>query len=382
MFQGKIASGATLARTDSVEQRGPLRLDRLDHLRFIAALLVLIWHFPAPVVPDMPNGPALQAFSILAQGHTGVAFFCVISGFIFTHLYMGKDIIFKNFLFNRIVRLGPMLVLMVLLTFYTGAWNPVEILAAFLTTLNKWWFPGYIAPGWTILIEMQFYLVFPLLILFCRRYGPAYLVALIGLLFVLRFLVWFDKGTVQELAYTSIIGRGDQFLLGMVVALVLPSVMVSAPRRHLTLICGAVAAAALIAFFAYFHLNGGYFAFGGSYPTPSPVWIWLPTIEALGYAGILAAYLVVPGLKFAAASYAGQAFAFLGRISYSMYLLHLLVFRFCFGTLQSVGFVASSWEQRVLLLLVFGLPCVVALSAATYFLIEKPFLSIKRPATR
>ena len=57
-------------------------LSRLDHLRFLAASLVVLFHFFHFTHGDLKSGNPLV--SLVDEGHTGTALFMVISGFIFT----------------------------------------------------------------------------------------------------------------------------------------------------------------------------------------------------------------------------------------------------------------------------------------------------------
>jgi len=70
---------------------------RLDHLRFFAAMIVVIGHSLS-----LP-------FNI---GHSGVTLFFVLSGFIFTLITNGgeKKIDYKKFIYNRILRIYPLFI--------------------------------------------------------------------------------------------------------------------------------------------------------------------------------------------------------------------------------------------------------------------------------
>ena len=57
-------------------------LSRLDHLRFFAAALVVLFHYFHTQIGDLRSGNPL--ISLVDEGHTGIALFMVISGFIFT----------------------------------------------------------------------------------------------------------------------------------------------------------------------------------------------------------------------------------------------------------------------------------------------------------
>lgn len=72
----------------------------LDHVRALAAFIVFAWHF-THAANDYPVAfdyvPALFPFSILDEGHTGVALFMTLSGYLFAKLLDGKSIDYRAF---------------------------------------------------------------------------------------------------------------------------------------------------------------------------------------------------------------------------------------------------------------------------------------------
>src|SRR4051812_6833963 len=88
----------------------------LDHVRALAAFIVFAWHFthatkgyPIP----FEYVPAVFPLSILDEGHTGVALFMALSGYLFAKLLDGKSINYRAFIWNRALRLLPLLVLVI-----------------------------------------------------------------------------------------------------------------------------------------------------------------------------------------------------------------------------------------------------------------------------
>jgi hypothetical protein len=71
--------------------------------------LVVIWHFahgPSGWPVPFNDSPEL---ALLDEGHIGVALFMVLSGYLFAKLLDGRRIDFGAFLWNRFVRLAPLL---------------------------------------------------------------------------------------------------------------------------------------------------------------------------------------------------------------------------------------------------------------------------------
>lgn len=359
------------------------RLDRLDHLRFLAALLVMVWHFTSEYFPE-PAKIAVPLFSIFAEGHTGVSLFCVISGYIFTWIYLDRGPGYREFIFKRILRIVPLFFFWIVIAFYSSDWDRLSLIGLLLTGLWRTGsLPPYLEQGWSVLIEFQFYLLFPFLVQFLQKYGAKYLLLLWALLLVVRAAVFFDRGDVFYLSYISIVGRMDQFLCGMLVGYVFRSqILNEVGRRRAVVGLGAASILALVLFYREFAAAGGISVKNGVFPFGPRIWIIIPTIEAAAYGAILAAYLCLPAAKSSVARWSGRIFAFLGTISYSIYLNHKFVFAVIFAMLRRADHRPSTWEQAVTMFLWLGLPSVLVLSIATYYLIERPFMDLRRHLTK
>lgn len=292
----------------------------LDHIRALAALLVFTWHFTHastgfPVTFDY--SPFLFPLSLLDEGHTGVALFMTLSGYLFAKLLHGKTINYKAFLWNRAIRLLPLLAVVLLAN---GAYLVVRgktTLVDYANTIAEGViFPSLPNGGWSITVEFHYYLILPLFLYMVRK-SKWLPVSIILSSIIVRTLVHVKAGEVQSLAYWTIIGRIDQFALGML-AFQLRSY---ATKRH-----GFVAfyLTSFLLFYWYFDAQGGFMA-APSYPSPSRLWIILPTVEGLSYAVGIAWY----DTSFSPSNggfsrYVGYA----GAYSYSIYLLHYnVVFR-------------------------------------------------------
>ena len=81
----------------------------LDHVRALAALIVFTWHFlhsfdgyPIP----FEYVPMLPPFALLDEGHTGVALFMTLSGYLFAKLLAGRRISYRLFLCRHAAWVG------------------------------------------------------------------------------------------------------------------------------------------------------------------------------------------------------------------------------------------------------------------------------------
>jgi rhamnosyltransferase len=87
-------------------------------------------------------------------------------------------------------------------------------------------------------------------------------------------------------------------------------------------VIAAAVATAFMLYYYWFDLAGGFGKLGGTYPSPSPLWIIHPTIEAVSYATLIAYY--DSSFTPSATGISG----FIGRMgaySYSIYLLHVFI---------------------------------------------------------
>ena len=347
---------------------------RLDHLRFFAAALVVAYHtFHLSLGLDVHLRNPLLLF--VDEGHTAVALFLVISGFIFATLSRGSDIAYGPFIANRFLRIYPLLIFAVMLAASIQPQRTSALYLAFdyLTPLSTFGHNGtslpMIAQLWSVLIEVQIYLLFPFLHRFQRESGNRYLLGLIALLVVLRGLAWLVSGSAQPIGYWTIFGRLDQFAIGMLLA-----DWSRANRRRLTSPAWFIAALAVMyAVALWFDRLGGFYGDGPA--SHNAIWVVRGTIEAAAWGAVVVTYLhtsLTPG------KFTSRVLGRLGEVSYSIYVMHLIVLQSASTYLVRLSFVANPPWDALLKAGLIVLPMTVALSFATYALIERPFLRMRR----
>ncbi len=333
---------------------------RLDHVRALAAFLVYFWHFVHVSVP-FEHVPSFFLVSWLEEGHTGVALFMVLSGYLFARITSGRDLALAGFYWNRFVRLAPLLVLVLAFWAWKGRLTLHDLAAGLVQ-------PTWPGGAWSITTELHFYLVFPLILALQRRHRVAPLLAILALAIPGRAIFWWQTGQVQDLAYWTIAGRIDQFVLGMLFAEI-SGLDIWRRIAHRLLPATIVSFAAV---WQAFNLAGGYYGLGG-HPSQSPLWIVIPTFEGLAYGLMIVAYeklpVRIPRLLDATLARIGEA-------SYSIYLLHALVFAALAKRCAQLGF--DMTDFTVAALLAFAtFPLVAAVAMVSYQLIEKPFLRLR-----
>jgi peptidoglycan/LPS O-acetylase OafA/YrhL len=350
---------------------------RLDHLRFFAVLLVLGWHsIHANGAIPFNFVPSFFALSIFEEGHTGVSLFLTLSGFIFARLCDGHGVIYSSFIRNRLLRVAPLLIVWTLVNYPLSQLPPERMLAMLVLLTTRGDFPGL---GWTALIEVQLYFVFPFLLRFSHWYGPKYLLGIVLVALMLRTGVWMTTGTlpvglvttsaVQLIAYWTAVGRVDEFVLGML--------GFEVSRRWGRQIGHPLVMLALCTGWLFIchrmNLLGGYY-FSPATPQGQMLWIYFPTLEGLFYGLITASYLNLPLPRIQITS---RFFAWLGTLSYSAYLNHWMIVQGCFLWAPRFGLMLASPVQIIAFTCCVVLPLVIACSALTYYVIEMPFLRLR-----
>ena len=353
----------------------------LDHLRGFAAVLVLFFHgshfishklaYGTPY--DPANWPtAGNPFSALAiEGHTAVSLFFLLSGFVFTVGSLQKKLNYLGFYRNCLLRTYPLFLFFLILgiAFNTENFSFIAVLqTVFFMANSDSAFNGgaFTYVFWSIAVEWHFYLLFPLLLLSVQRWGWQALFALILIFLFLRTGAYFAGADMRELSYYTIVGRIDQFLLGMLAGIYYRNYFVAGKRLDTIAIAGA--GLVLLLLFAFNRLGGG--------AVNNYLWIFWPTLEAAAWAIFLIGYLSIARHFH---RLVGKALVAVGTISYSFYMGHYLVLDY---------FLRNDWDslQRIsdpigtaaLNTLVLILPLVLLLATITYFCVERAFLLRRR----
>lgn len=365
-----------------MKSRNFAHLPGLDHLRGMAAGLIMLYHgkqlFGHWLATGGEGFSPLQEWTfslnplmaLVAEGHASVSLFIVLSGFVFTYGCLGKGIAYRDFLVNRVWRVVPLAVFLTAFGIYTypGSYSVLGFIQ--LVLLQNGTLPGRIDTPftgmlWTLCVEMQFYLVFPFLLRCYERSGVRFPVMLIAGFMVMRALAFLLTGAIRDTAYFSIVGRIDQFMLGLLAGVAFNRH--AWVRKHSPLwFVGAVAL--VLGYVTLLNKNGGW-------PRDGVFWIIWPSCEGLVWALFLLAYLsasaFVPAIV-------GRVLTAMGTVSYSTYLIHYpilmalihakLVFRF-----------PPTWPDPALLnAVVLLVPVTYAVSTITYLGIERPFFQFRR----
>lgn len=363
------------------------RLPTLDGVRGVAVLVVVI-HNSAWIAGES-HLFLLKLFSaVTATGWVGVQLFFVLSGFLITGILVdtrGAPRYFTSFYLRRTLRIFPpyyflvaVIVLVAPLLATDRAW--VELVRSrqwvYWVYLSNWFTgtPGIdpLSHTWSLAVEEQFYLAWPLLVWLC---SPKALLRLCVVLVAVTPLVRLGlrvSGLSPEAAYTFTIARWDALALGAILALLLredggPEVVRRWRGRAVAL--GVLVVAGIVVRQHGFH----------SHELP---------VQVLGQSAvaILSAALVAyaiedrPGqVQWLRAGLSRRWLRQAGKYSYAMYLFHQPIQQYLTPILgPQVRGADSLWRlARVSLYLAGVLALSLGAALVSWRLIEKPCLVLK-----
>jgi peptidoglycan/LPS O-acetylase OafA/YrhL len=361
-------------------------LPKLDHLRFFAALLVIVYHyyfFQTGFYTQFKDPAVISkkvASALILEGQTGVSLFLVLSGFIFAAIGYGRKIDYWRFVQNRLLRIMPLYGAFIAV----GAMLAHGSLSQFVGSVC---FLSPMVPGvnytpltphlWTISVEFQFYMLFPFIAMFMHRYGLLrYAVSLVGLVLLARALIFLgpkDMSPVKSLLST-LLGRLDQFVIGMVGGAAFSGRAGAAmPRwvRHPGAFVGAVAL--VLGVIYVYHQCGGYH----TKHLHERHWWWIgwSTVEALAWLGVVVTYT---GMKWDWPAVVSKGLAWLGSLSYSLYVTHWLFVHNVPWHKWIPQLSGSMTTNAALSVLLVVLPVIVGVSWLVFEVVERPFFELRR----
>jgi peptidoglycan/LPS O-acetylase OafA/YrhL len=362
----------------------PARNIGLDGIRGLACLLVLIWHYSS--FPYSGTWPVWFEVFHRAVGLTwaGVDLFFVLSGYLLGTIclkHRDDPHFFGSFYLRRAWRILPLyyvllglgLVLPALVNAPTaaGLFQAGESVWPYLTLLQDGYFTaanGYgsmwLAVTWSLSVEMQFYLVLPLVLrrLPARWLPYAVLVTVVGALALRTLIVLAFPGHVMA-AYWLLPCRWDALFLGVLAAYLSQQPAWRARlTAHLARVRWALAAtAALLLVFLIA-------APGKQAPLMASV-----GYSVIDFACFCLVLLVANDARFARC-FGVAPLRHLGTVSYGVYLFHVGVAGLLHGLLRQAAPELSGAAGLLVTLLAAGVSVLVAWLA--YRVVEKPLLRV------
>nr|WP_288699021.1 acyltransferase family protein [uncultured Dorea sp.] len=343
----------------------------LDGIRAIAVIMVLAYHLK---------------LALFKSGFLGVTVFFVLSGYLITDILISEveeegTIDLKNFWLRRIRRLVPAVMSMaVVIIFVSAVVNRViftkgckDFLASVLG-FNNWWqifnkvsyfeaagVPSPFTHCWSLAIETQFYLIYPLILLGIYKLAKsrgegqakrgllfAGVTLLLALISVILMIVLFDPQQDASRVYYGTDTRAFSLLFGALLAILWEYRMV--PRKlsaSVNMVLGSVSFAVLLVMTIAINGSSNFWYRGGQFF--GTILTVLMVYAVSGRKTWLSRFLSNPVLKR------------MGDRSYSIYLWHYPII-----LLISKGIKASWWITLIEIVLS------VVLSELSYRFIETP----------
>ncbi|MBB4866492.1 peptidoglycan/LPS O-acetylase OafA/YrhL [Pseudomonas nitritireducens] len=353
--------------SEHADVRANTRLVVLDDLRGVAILLVVLYHGVTQAWGFQPPRGGDYWLAFIYAGNSGVTLFFLLSGILVSRPFFQarqrrQAVNLRRYAVQRALRILPLYYLMVAVgVLVTGQYVQLPAALGFLAWGHS--VGSFSNVWWSLSTEVQFYLALPLIFLMldhCRFLLLAAFLAWLAV-FMAVCLHGISFGLLGTLYWIlSLGGKLPAFLAGMVIgwALVerrLPLITLWRGRAALLLLT------LVLMVFLQVSVEHGVVEFSLRQP-----WVVLP--ESLLWAAVAFVMLATPGLVGAADS---GLLRYLGRISYSLYLIHLPVILYCLS-------LAATHGIPTLACLLFGFALSLALAHLSYVIIEKRFLALKQ----
>ena len=292
----------------------PSYIPELQGLRGLAVLGVLFYH-------SHPRFEHTPFYTASLWGWAGVNLFFVLSGFLITSILLeshNQPHYFRNFYGRRVLRIWPVYVLVLAITYLKADWFVGTSVWAAITTA-PWWayvlflqnlfwlsLPYAIGPTWSLAIEEQYYFIWAPVVRVLRAPGLLATV-LAGFLIAAPF---FRMSHFSWITPTHTLSHIDGISMGSLLALGLYTLPLS---RRIWLAIGL--SAMPVGFLCAATIAGGT--------------AFLDTALTTLFGGAVVSSIAATGARTPANRVLSRGpLAFYGRISYGLYMTHIGVFIF------------------------------------------------------
>lgn len=354
-----------------------MQLSQLTFLRFVAAAGVVVFHY-GKHVPSLAWGRPYWEIA-----NSAVSFFFFLSGFILTHVYSRRPVTRRaDFYVARAARILPLyaLALLAAALFHsrqgTLDWDAFGLNAL----LVQAWVPGYSqtvnSPGWSLSVEMFFYLSFPVLLPWALRTVQS------GRLLLGMALLW-GANTVLHVVLFELSNPDGVFTA-------VDDFSMYHPLTHVSTFVVGMGAARWFALERARLERWASLAFGAGVAGLLALPLLWPAVLRYHHNGLFVPFyfLLVLGLAAQQRTWLARALSwrpleFLGEISFGLYILQEPAAWLFFAIVGAIG-LELTLDQRFWLLAAW----LLAGAATSYLLVEMPLRSVinrgyrlLRPAT-
>lgn len=362
----------------------------LNGLRFFAAMLVVFGHIEL-LKEYHGYGNIHSNLAVYELGRMGVTFFFVLSGFLISYLLFAEQtstgtISIRKFYIRRVLRIWPLYFLIVILAFFVlpripffnipglSAELPVyfkytlPLFVLFLPQLALSLYPPvpYAEPLWSIGVEEQFYLLWPLLVKHTRRFlALAVGIVIAGFLIKqLAYMIASASRDAEAVRYWNYFISYFYFtrMECMAVGAIGAWMVFKKKRAALKLIYHPATQAAV------------YVLTLGALVTEAFKPVFNYTLYSVLFCVIILNIATNPRSLVKAESH---ALIFLGNISYSIYMLHEIAIKICIGLITRINGTTFNDAASNVALYIASTALTLLLASVTYLFYERKFLRMK-----
>lgn len=357
----------------------------LNALRFFAASAVIFHHVEQyKFLAGFDN--AWGNTTIDSLGHKAVSFFFVLSGFLITYLLFEEhkqqgDVNVRNFYIRRILRIWPLYFLIVSICLFVlpylldlssmgeGAgnhfWLVAGLLLLVLPNVVRTISPNIVGGNqlWSIGVEEQFYLVWPLLVKWFRKHFLSFILTFVtlkaGITVLLEMIIHsgYDPIWMQKAFRIWVLLQVEQMAIGAIGAWVLFNRKQAVLQFLYNRMVFTMALLLTLSLFI----------------VPVHHW-WINFAEAALFVIVIMNLSTNPDIRL---SMEGRWITVLGNISYGIYMYHTLCITVCLFMLKYLGVHQGNALMFSILLYSLSVMSTIVVAYVSYEFFETRFLELK-----
>jgi len=356
-------------------------INEIDGLRFIAIMPVLVQHmterFERNTTINFSASPEEHFLSFLAaRGFLGVYIFFVISGFILAlpfaahYLQQKKEIKLKDYFWRRITRLEPPYIIWITVFFIlfliAKGQSFLEYLPHYLANItythsliyNEW--SPFNPPTWTLEIEIQFYILAPLLALLFFKIRNKILRRTVNGLAILTLILLQQYFQLYTNPYSfTILGHLHYFLIGFFLADIYLEDWKGNTDKSIFYDLTAISSLVCLIF----------------------VWSWDYELSSrlLVVTALFCFFFSAFKSNYVNRFICNRWITAIGGMCYTIYLIHLPLAEFLISFTKNIK-LSALYSVNLFTQLAIFIPFVLVISTISFILFEKPFMDKNWPA--